>query len=244
MHSQIEDSFNYLYQLENMRFLFFHRRILKQAPLLFAMISSLSATSQMSSVGEYEKRRNVVDNGIEMQFEISLSKQPKHFHPSKEYFWIKGSELYSTMGGGVGKFLNGAFVAFHPNGQLKEKGSFCLGVKEGDWTSWNEQGKLISQRVYRKGVLKDEKLYNLEGKVSERFQVICFGTMKTKEGQANRERDFGSWKRVTVISERKKEIRKYVNGLPRGKWKTKLDGKIVKIVIYKNHQIESERIVE
>jgi len=54
---------------------------------------------------------------------------------------------------------NGPYVIYHANGVKWEEGSFRNGVPNGEWKSWNKEGKLIHTRYYQDGSLVKEQLF-------------------------------------------------------------------------------------
>lgn len=73
------------------------------------------------------------------------------FKPDRTYHWVRAQQLFSTQGGASGDVLHGPFLAYHPNGQLKEAGRFKEGIKQGEWRSWNERGELVRITRWRQG---------------------------------------------------------------------------------------------
>jgi hypothetical protein len=79
------------------------------------------------------------------------ARKVKGFKPDRTYHWVRAQQLFSTQGGASGDVLHGAFLAYHPNGQLKEAGRFKEGTKQGEWRAWNERGELIRVTRWRNG---------------------------------------------------------------------------------------------
>lgn len=201
---------------------------------------SLNAFSQDKVSKDQEKRRNIVENGIEKNFEVNLNQSPSKFKQNINYHWVKGNNIFATMGGGAGKFLDGAYVSFHSNGQLLEKGAFKLGVKTGTWLKWNDQGKIVRQSIYKNGVLKKERIFNDLGNLTEYAKNGRIRDIKIHPDDKAIALKVGKWKRVKTWKEGDKVISKYRSNRPIGNWKTYENGKKVKVVKYKNHQIEEE----
>lgn len=72
---------------------------------------------------------------------------------SKEYAWYKAGQLHYTQGAFSGFLLNGQYEAFHCNKQLKEKGTFNNGLKDGEWGKWTEFGVLSCVYFWKLGEL-------------------------------------------------------------------------------------------
>ena len=50
-----------------------------------------------------------------------------------------------------GILKNGLHTKYFDNGLKRQEGSTFNGNKEGKWITWNENGQIISERVYKKG---------------------------------------------------------------------------------------------
>ncbi|WP_199119345.1 toxin-antitoxin system YwqK family antitoxin [Pedobacter sp. ASV28] len=69
----------------------------------------------------------------------------------KKYYWFSNREIKVTQGGFSGRLLHGTYSDYYLNNNLKEQGEFKMGLKEGEWNSWNEQGILLARIRYRRG---------------------------------------------------------------------------------------------
>ncbi|MBL7955892.1 MAG: hypothetical protein JNJ91_12700 [Flavobacteriales bacterium] len=78
-----------------------------------------------------------------------LSKKPAD--PDLYHHWVRGGALLVTQGGSGGQLLHGPCEAFHPNGQLREKGDFHHGLKDGEWRHWDANGVLYLVQHWKKG---------------------------------------------------------------------------------------------
>ncbi len=57
---------------------------------------------------------------------------------------------------------------FHKNGKPASEGGYGLGLREGLWSRWDDQGRLAEHSQYRAGVLSGEqKFYGPDGKVTQ-----------------------------------------------------------------------------
>ena len=83
------------------------------------------------------------------------------------YYWYSYNKIICTKGGYDGALLNGDYVCFYANNNLKEKGSFKRGLKKGKWISWYENGK-IKEITYWSNSLKcgERKLYDENGNIT------------------------------------------------------------------------------
>jgi hypothetical protein len=65
----------------------------------------------------------------------------------------KGNKKCEQQRDGTGKYWNhGTFTEFHPNGLRAIEGEYAWGTRTGKWREWNENGKLLRERWFEKGV--------------------------------------------------------------------------------------------
>lgn len=76
--------------------------------------------------------------------------------PGLFYYWYSANAVHSTQGGYSGRLLNGLYIEFYLNKNLKEQGAFKKGLKSGVWKSWNEDGTVNSVSTWEKGRLVPE----------------------------------------------------------------------------------------
>jgi hypothetical protein len=67
------------------------------------------------------------------------------------YFWYSANTIHTTQGGFSGKLLNGLYIEYYLNKNLKEQGKFKKGLKDGVWKSWNEDGSLSITNTWKNG---------------------------------------------------------------------------------------------
>jgi hypothetical protein len=79
--------------------------------------------------------------------------KPKH---ELQYFWFKSKEVHQSFGACEGKPLDGEYKSFYKSQQLRSKGEFEKGLKDGDWTYWDEKGQITKQEQYKNGLLHGE----------------------------------------------------------------------------------------
>jgi antitoxin component YwqK of YwqJK toxin-antitoxin module len=76
----------------------------------------------------------------------------KKVESDKKYYWIANHEIRSTQGGYSGKLLHGLYLDYYLNNALKEQGLFNMGLKDGNWKSWTEEGVLLAEINFKNGV--------------------------------------------------------------------------------------------
>lgn len=107
---------------------------------------------------------NAKDSVVRFQV-LSDNKKAKYL-PAYTYWWYKSNTILRTTGGADGRLLNGEYVCFYPDNNLKEKGAFFKGVKDKLWISWHSNGKICEQVTWKKGVINGERfIYDKDGKI-------------------------------------------------------------------------------
>lgn len=81
------------------------------------------------------------------------------------YYWYSSNKIQETMGGVDGKILHGLYSSFYLNGNLKEKGNFRTGLKNGEWITWYESGKIKEINTWKKGIRSTTCIYNPGGEL-------------------------------------------------------------------------------
>jgi antitoxin component YwqK of YwqJK toxin-antitoxin module len=73
----------------------------------------------------------------------------------KTYYWFKSDTIITTTGGYDGWVLNGDYKMFFPGKGMRQSGFFQMGLKDGEWKTWYEDGRLQSVSRWKKGVCLD-----------------------------------------------------------------------------------------
>lgn len=82
----------------------------------------------------------------------------------------RGERLLLSASYSAGK-PNGVFSEFHADGTRKQEGQFDRGLREGEWYSWFENGRIRSHRTYANGTLHGQQLvYHANGEL-----YMCYG---------------------------------------------------------------------
>ncbi len=111
-----------------------------------------------------------------IHFKKSNQQKIKEYYPEKTI--LKSITSYKN------NYINGEFKLFFNNSQLKKKGKYINRKKEGQWTKYNEEGKLLEDKRYSKGNLLKEKEYTYfpNGKIKkEYFKTYSDSTSTTKK---------------------------------------------------------------
>ena len=133
---------------------------------LFAVLFPASTIAQKDP--SKRKTYEVTVNSTDAIVKIELLAKQKKISPvtGLVYFWYKSNKIISTEGGIDGKPLHGNYTSFYLSNNLMEKGRFKYGLKNGEWRSWNENGKLKETINWNKGIKHGKHiLYNSLGEL-------------------------------------------------------------------------------
>jgi hypothetical protein len=131
---------------------------------VFILLSffSIFGQAQNPSIKSYDKVEiqtlylNSKDSVVRFQV-LTDSKKVKYV-PALTYWWYKSNTILKTTGGADGKLLNGEYVSFYPDNNLKEKGKFLKGVKDELWITWFPNGKIQEQIIWKKGLMHGQRI--------------------------------------------------------------------------------------
>jgi hypothetical protein len=88
---------------------------------------------------------------------IAPVSSPPTANTKVSYYWYSADAIHATQGGYSGKLLNGPYIEYYPDKNLKQQGTFKKGLKEGIWKTWNTDGTLHSITKWKHGVEKSDK---------------------------------------------------------------------------------------
>ncbi len=154
-----------------------------------------------------EKTRRIpilLENGLKAVVEVDNTN--KKIKPKAEYtyFWFKSKSILSTEGAYQGDLLHGVYQENYLSKQLKTKGSFKYGLKNGIWRYWNEKGELLKQEKWKKGTEKIEKVKPIKEKKKKDKE-------KTKEKVAKVEQEKAPKEKKETKGKEKKEKKQSTN---------------------------------
>jgi antitoxin component YwqK of YwqJK toxin-antitoxin module len=107
--------------------------------------------SKAGDDGDYSQIR-IIDSTQEIRADVLPFKSDPKIKNDRYYFWYFNNVIHSTQGGFNGQLLNGHYVAFYPDKNLKEEGDFKRGLKDGEWKTWNPKGDLTSVTNWNEGI--------------------------------------------------------------------------------------------
>lgn len=90
----------------------------------------------------------------QQDFNILIEAKKKKTVNTKSYYWFKAGSIYKTQGDYSGNLLHGPFIQYYKEGQLKEKGAYTNGLKNGIWRYFTNTGQLRLYEEWDKGILK------------------------------------------------------------------------------------------
>ena len=103
-----------------------------------------------------------------IQLEIIPLNHPPDADIDKTYYWYAANDVHQTRGGYSGQLLNGKYMGFFSNKNLKEQVLFTAGLPDGQWKQWYENGNLRAVISWKNGVKNGPYiLYNEEGRKVE-----------------------------------------------------------------------------
>jgi antitoxin component YwqK of YwqJK toxin-antitoxin module len=108
-------------------------------------------TTTRTEDDDYDQIR-IVDTSQEIRADILPYKTDPKIKNDRYYYWYLNNVIHSTQGGYNGKLLNGHYVAFYPDKNLKEEGDFKRGLKDGMWKTWNRKGDLTNVTTWDEGI--------------------------------------------------------------------------------------------
>jgi len=101
--------------------------------------------------GDYSQIR-IIDTIQEIRADVLPYKTEPKVKNDRYYYWYFNNKIHSTQGGYNGQLLNGHYIAFYPDKNLKEEGYFKRGLKDGEWKNWNPKGDLTAVTTWNEGI--------------------------------------------------------------------------------------------
>jgi len=94
----------------------------------------------------------IVDSTQEIRADVLPFKKDPKVKNDRYYYWYLNNVIHSTQGGYNGQLLNGHYISFYPDKNLKEEGDFKTGLKDGVWKTWNPKGDLTNVTNWNDGI--------------------------------------------------------------------------------------------
>jgi len=100
----------------------------------------------------YDQQIHLTDSTQEITADLLPIKNSPKIKNDRYYFWYFNKVIHSTQGGYTGQLLNGHYVSFYPDKNLKEDGNFKAGLKDGVWKTWDHKGDLTAVTNWDEGI--------------------------------------------------------------------------------------------
>lgn len=154
-----------------------HKSVKLTLLLSFLILKSFWISAQKF---EIENKFHIKQDDKSIVFHVldADDSQLKKYNSKKYYYWFKSQKVLVTQGGSSGSLLNGDYESFYKNNQLAEKGLFKKGLKDGLWKFWNQQGILIHQENWSRGIQTGKQLYYNENGLIQK--TIIFKSNQTQ----------------------------------------------------------------
>lgn len=139
---------------------------MKKILILLFFLSGIAKAQKIPSTG-FDKIR-IAETNRTVQADLKPVTSDPEMESDRLYYWYSGNTIHSTQGGYSGRLLNGAYLEYYLNKNLKEMGTFKKGLKDDIWKSWNENGILTQLYTWKDGVKSGEfNLFDDTGKLKQ-----------------------------------------------------------------------------
>lgn len=117
----------------------------------FALLLALSSYCQPKPSITALNRFTINNNDTLYTFFAKKPVKPITIIKGKTYYWYDGTTIHTTQEGYDGRVLDGEYKVAYPNNNLKEKGWFSHGIKDGKWQYWQPDGTIKEVQVWKEG---------------------------------------------------------------------------------------------
>jgi antitoxin component YwqK of YwqJK toxin-antitoxin module len=134
--------------------------------LILVFFSGTVLAQKLPDNGFNRIRINRPDENLQLEI-IPLNHLPDP-DIDKTYYWYAANDVHQTRGGYSGQLLNGKFMTFFLNKNLKEQVLFTAGLPDGQWKQWYETGSLKAVVTWNNGMKQGPYiLYDTAGRKQE-----------------------------------------------------------------------------
>lgn len=190
----------------------------KLLTLLFLLITGVSFAQKVPDYG-FNKIRIALSDRI-IQADLTPLKSDPVVETDRMYHWSSSNSIHITQGGFSGKLLNGDYVEYYLNKNLKEQGQFKGGLKDGIWKSWNEKGVLIELYSWVDGMRSGKfELFDGDGKLKQtgyyksnmlHGKIIIYAdgkaeTVNYRNGKITEKKPSAFFNRINIFKQFKKD---------------------------------------
>jgi hypothetical protein len=139
----------------------------KLLTLLFLFVFGIASAQKIPNYGFNKIRIAMADKVV--QADLAPLKSDLAVETDKLYYWSSANAIHTTQGGFSGKLLNGNYIEYYLNKNLKVQGHFKGGLKDGIWKNWNENGMLTDLYSWDEGERSGKfELFGNDGKLKQR----------------------------------------------------------------------------
>lgn len=118
---------------------------------IFCIIMTLRAYGQREpDYGLYNV--HIIDTAHNIQIQVIPVEHLPEARTTLFYYWYASNHIHVQQGGYSGKLLNGSYVEYDKERNVREQGTFSKGLKNGTWKKWNTNGNLLVTEVWDKGL--------------------------------------------------------------------------------------------
>jgi antitoxin component YwqK of YwqJK toxin-antitoxin module len=143
---------------------------------------STSTSGKVNVTEDNSDQIRLIDTAQEIRADILPYKSDPKIKNDRYYFWYLNKVIHSTQGGFSGQLLNGHYVSYYPDKNLKEEGDFKRGLKDGTWKTWNQKGDLTAVVTWNDGVVESDNQQSI-------FKKIPFLSKKDAQPQDQKPAD-------------------------------------------------------
>lgn len=149
----------------------------------------------------------IFSDTCKIEFQVLMTPLEMQTIAEKRYYWYNDKKIHKTYGGYSGKLLHGKYVEYFRNGELKSKGTFLEGLKDGNWRTYHQGGNIQSEVNYNKGDTSGvAKVFSIDGIKTEyhkKEEGTLFKLLRAKGEEEKQEQDAKKAERKRLKAEKK-----------------------------------------
>lgn len=131
-------------------------KLISHSAIFFALIMLITAYGfSQKEIPKEDKTYTMEINSKDFIEKITIARQnPSRLKTNnlRWYYWYLNNSVHFSEGGYSGKLLQGSYISYYKNMNLRSNGNFRNGLMHGVWKSWYESGKAKSVVSWKKGV--------------------------------------------------------------------------------------------
>ena len=148
------------------------------------ILVACSSKPKLGEIGNYQ----VELENAKADFNVLMWEQGMKTKKEKVYASYSNNNIHFAQGVIAGKPLHGKYKEVGINGELLVVGEFNKGLKNGYWTYYNTEGRLLSDLTYKQGdTATTVKFYSENGQVETEIIPIAI-KLKQEKSQAKKDK--------------------------------------------------------